>query len=426
MTEENKAITEDDLQEKIKKLSAKLKDIETRYTNLQQQVENITTDIEDLSNKPEEIIDNFSDSENKINTALQQFNSTLNEYNNRLNSLETQADTYKANTEIKIEELDTRIEEWMDENTEYLENNKTDIEKLLASVQEYVNDKETKVDEYFECAKDYFTDKEDELARLIKQYQSDVEVSVNKIDKLNTEAINSNSKIKQIEADSTVFKETVDEYIENMQETTKDINKHLTDCQDKTDKVFKKNDDLTTQIEEQLQKATGISLFHTFQKRKEDLEGTQAWWLAGVIISTVALIIISFKVMGSLQHLPANTPIDWFKDVILKFTLSMPILYLLYFFTDRYTKTRRLIEEYAFKSTISLALKPYFDLIKGLDGEEEEKDKNFLIAVIGNIFTTPTDKVFRTTEKQYLLDFSNYYKSITDIIKPVEDKENKG
>ena len=65
-------------------------------------------------------------------------------------------------------------------------------------------------------------------------------------------------------------------------------------------------------------------------------------------------------------------------------------------------------------------------MIKGLNGEEEEKDKNFLIAIIGNIFTTPTDKVFRTTEKQYTLDFSNYYKSIADIIKPNKQQdENK-
>lgn len=426
MTEENKAITEDDLEEKIKKLSAKLKDIETRYTNLQQQVENISTNVEDLSNKLAEITNNFSDSENKINTTLQQFNNTIAEYNNRLNSLETQADTYKTNTETKIEELDTRIEEWMGENTEYLDNSKESIEKLLTEVKEYIEDKETKTDELYETTTDNFTEKEEELARLIKQYQTDIDVSVNKIDKLNTEAINSNSKIKQIEADSVVFKETVDEYINNMQEAAKNISAQILMCKEKTDEAFKKNDDLTIQIEEQLQKATGISLFHTFQKRKEDLEKTQAWWLVGVIISTIALIIISLKVMGSLQHLPANTPIDWFKDVVLKFTLSMPILYLLYFFTDRYTKTRRLIEEYAFKSTISLALKPYFDLIKGLDGEEEEKDKNFLIAVIGNIFTTPTDKVFRTTEKQYTLDFSNYYKSIADIIKPVENKENNG
>lgn len=210
-----------------------------------------------------------------------------------------------------------------------------------------------------------------------------------------------------------------------MQETTKDINKHLEDCQDKTDKAFKKNDDLTAQIKEQLQKATGISLFHTFQKRKEDLEKTQKGWLLGVIVSILTLIGISIWVMLSLQTIPTNTPIDWFNDVILKFTLSSPAIYMLCFFTDRYAKTRRLVEEYAFKSTISLALKPYFDLIKGLDGDEEEKDKNFLIAVIGNIFTTPTDKVFRTTEKQYTLDFSNYYKNIADIIKPVENKENK-
>ena len=38
MTEENKAIIEDDLEKNIEELSAKLKEIETRYTNLQQQV----------------------------------------------------------------------------------------------------------------------------------------------------------------------------------------------------------------------------------------------------------------------------------------------------------------------------------------------------------------------------------------------------
>lgn len=426
MTEENKAITEDDLEKNLEELSAKLKEIETRYTNLQQQVENIATDIEDLSNKPEEITNNFSDSKDKIDTTLQQFNNTLDEYNNRLNSLETQADAYKADTETKIEELDVRITEWMDENTEYLNDKKENIEKLLVEVEEYIEDKEAKTNELYENTTDNFADKEKELTSLIKHYESDIDVSVNKIDKLHTEAINSNSKIKQIEADSAVFKETVDEYIENMQETTKDINKHLADCQDKTDKVFKKNDDLTTQIEEQLQKAAGATLFHTFHERKKELEATQAGWLTGLILSISILIGISIWVMICLQHVPVDTPVDWFKDVVLKFALSSPAIYMLCFFTDRYAKTRRLIEEYAFKSTISLVLKPYFDLVKSLNGEEEEKDKNFLIAVIGNIFTTPTDKVFRTTEKQYMLDFSNYYKSITDIIKPVEDKENKG
>ena len=426
MTEEKNAITEDDIEEKIKKLFAKLEEIETRYTNLQQQVGDITTDVEDLSNKPDEITNNFSKSENKINDILQQFNNTLNDYNGRLSSLENQADTYKTDVETKIEELDVKIEECMGENTGYLNKQKENIETLLVDVEEYIEDKKVKTNELYETTTNNFADKEKELTSLIKHHESDVETSVNKIDKLHTEAINSNSKIKQIEADSTVFKETIDEYVENMQETTKNINKHLADCQDKTEQVFKKNDDLTMQIEEQLQKAAGATLFHSFYERKKELEKTQAGWLTGLIISIIILIGISIWVMICLQNVPIDTPIDWFKDIVLKFALSSPAIYMLCFFTDRYAKTRRLIEEYAFKSTISLVLKPYFDLVKGLDGDEEEKDKNFLIAVIGNIFTTPTDKVFRTTEKQYMLDFSNYYKSITDTINPIDNKENKG
>lgn len=418
-------MTEEKIEKKIEALLKNLEKIEIRYTNLQEQVNGLENNLEDICNKPEEIIEDFKQSNSQIQEEIKCTETSIEDLKNQLGILTSEAQTYKKDIENKITELDTKIEEWMDENTDYLDNKKNEIKNTLESAQEYVEEKQNNMDSIYDSTLEDFEDKKVELTKLVKEYESNADISTNKLDRLNTEAINSNSRIKQIEADSTVFKETIDEYIENMQESTKNINKHIADCQDKTAEIFEKNDRLTESIEEQLQKATGISLFHTFQKRKEDLEKTQNGWLAGIIVSILILIGISIWVMVALQHIPTNTPIDWFKDVILKFALSSPAIYMLCFFTDRYAKTRRLVEEYAFKSTISLALKPYFDLVKGLDGNEEEKDKNFLIAVIGSIFTTPTDKVFRTTEKQYTLDFSSYYKSISDIIKPKITEDNQ-
>ena len=66
---------------------------------------------------------------------------------------------------------------------------------------------------------------------------------------------------------------------------------------------------------------------------------------------------------------------------------------------------------------------PYYDLVQGLDDDTQEKDKDFLIAVIGNIFKTPTDKVFKTKEAQFDLDFSNYYKNIANVFAPNANRD---
>lgn len=415
MTDENKNINIQDLENKLKELSQQLSGIEVRFTNLHEQVSKINDSISNIENKPNDILNSLNVSEDKIQEKFETLETKMND---TICELNTNTEDFKNNVDTKIDELDNRIVEWMDENTKYLEDKKTEIESLLNATNQYIQTKETETNGLYKNITEYFSSQKEELNKLINQHKTNASEVLTKLEKLNTDAMASNSSIKQIEADVKAFSDSVNKYITDMQESKKNINEDIGRFENVTDEICSKNEELTKQIEEQLQKATGASLFHTFQARKEDLEKTQYWWLGGIIVSTIILIYVSLKITGSLQHLPVGTPIDWFKDVFLKIALSTPVLYLLYFFTDRYTKTRRLVEEYAFKSTISLALKPYFDLIKGLNGEEEEKDKNFLIAVIGNIFTTPTDKVFRTTEKQYMLDFSNYYKSIADIINP--------
>ena len=147
-------------------------------------------------------------------------------------------------------------------------------------------------------------------------------------------------------------------------------------------------------------------------QRKKSLTKTQGWWLSGLIVSIIVLICFSWHLVDVLQHIDV-TKSNWWIDILLKASLSLPVLYLVAFLTDRYTKERRLIEEYAFKSTLSLSLKPYFDMVSSrkLDAVEQE----FLIKAIENIFATPTDKVYKTKECQNKIDVSH----LQDII----DKE---
>ena len=203
-----------------------------------------------------------------------------------------------------------------------------------------------------------------------------------------------------------------------MNNKTKEIDEKTKQFTEDTQNIINKNNEQTTEIEKQLRLATGRSLFYSFHKRKKDLENGQWIWLAVLGLSILLLTIFSWQVVVRLAQ------IDWQNtDMVIKFLfkllLPLPLVYLVAFVTDRYTKERRLLEEYAFKSTISLALKPYFDMVASSKITEEERE--FLIKSIENIFSTPTDKVYRTKECQNKIDISH----LTELTKQLENKVNE-
>jgi len=76
------------------------------------------------------------------------------------------------------------------------------------------------------------------------------------------------------------------------------------------------------------------------------------------------------------------------------------------FCTVQYARERKLEEEYAFKSAISISLDPYQELVSKLikadQPGEQEKFTAFILGAISNVFTSPTDKIFEPKEKEKL------------------------
>lgn len=414
--DEIKPSLEEQLEKSNSEATRLIQELESKKAEYSELLENLNTQKEDISSILSE-----------INTAKQTFindiNKKLEEYADKFTEVSSKIDTLKSDTEETFKTLDS-------EYNELINKYKTDadekIEEMTSQVDEMttkLNDENDKFDKFITDNKVAYDQQYEKIRTLVSEYQSSTTESLTSIKARLDEATTNAEKIKQIEAQAKVFKDTLDEYIKNMTTTTEEIETKTKQYSDDTQLIINTNQELTEEIKEQLQKATGVSLFHMFQKRKEALEKNQGWWLTGVIASIIVLILFSWWIISSIQNIPQNGSIDWFKDAIFKFTLSTPVIYLLYFLTDRYTKLRRLIEEYAFKSAISLALTPYYDLVQGLDDDTQEKDKDFLIAVIGNIFKTPTDKVFKTKEAQFDLDFSNYYKNIANVFAPNANRD---
>lgn len=245
-----------------------------------------------------------------------------------------------------------------------------------------------------------------------KQIESDFEntkILALEIKKILEQSSSDYKEIDEIKESSSEFFEKTEKYLKNMDETTQKIEKNVEDYTDKTNKIISKNELQTKEIDNQLGKAVGISLFKSFQSRRRALNSGLNKWLIALAVSTALFVAVSVWIFYDVSHISLN-PL-WFA---MKLAISIPLLFVIGFVSSRYTKERRLIEEYAFKASVALALKPYADLIE--NDHSDDKYRDFLIKTVESIFEAPTDKVFGGDKKTITKNDSLDLKGLNDIL----------
>jgi hypothetical protein len=155
--------------------------------------------------------------------------------------------------------------------------------------------------------------------------------------------------------------------------------------------------ELEGRIRESIERATGYTLFHSFQKRQADLQTSKFVWAGALLFCVLASIGLSWFFIHSLGLAHEINALFF-----MKLSISLPIIFAITFCSVQYSKERRLEEEYAFKSTISISLEPYQKLVGQLvdHGNVDEKAKYtaFIISSINRVFTSPTGLVFDPEE----------------------------
>lgn len=152
---------------------------------------------------------------------------------------------------------------------------------------------------------------------------------------------------------------------------------------------------LQDQIREQIQQATGFRLFGAFQARQNEIVKSRNRWSYAILVLVAVAAGATIWIAHEAQTYKVTDIALW-----IKLSLTIPLAYLITFCTVQYSRERRLEEEYAFKSAISVSLNPYRDLIRSMlekDGAlEQGKYTQFVIDSVTNVFTPPTDKVFES------------------------------
>jgi hypothetical protein len=176
-------------------------------------------------------------------------------------------------------------------------------------------------------------------------------------------------------------------------------------------------DELEGRIRVSIERATGYSLFHSFQTRQLGVERSKkfwAWALGGALLASIVGAIFLIFELRSVQ--------TYNVAFFLRLGLSIPLIYAVAFCSVQYSRERRLEEEYAFKSNISISLEPYQKLVEKLvkkdNPEELAKYTQFIIDSVNKVFASPTEHIFdeHGTEKD---SAEGLIKVLTDFVKTI-------
>lgn len=163
-----------------------------------------------------------------------------------------------------------------------------------------------------------------------------------------------------------------------------------------TEELLEKNNEQSEKISDLLQKAAAGSLFNSFNVRKQEFESAAKFWRLMIGASIIILVMGAMYITLLYQESKVLSHV-----FLLKFSVSLPVIYWLIFSTRQYTKNKRLEEEYAFKSAISLSLEAYRDLIKKESGEPTKQEVvPFITKAVEKIFSSPSVSISKHPHKE--------------------------
>lgn len=243
------------------------------------------------------------------------------------------------------------------------------------------------------------------------------------------QAQTSRQQIAVFEAELKALQDAGDEFRQKMADTESQAKAAMTEARQSADNVIVDNTQRTEtlltelranedRIKDALQKATGVSLFHSFQERRNQVGRAKWIWAFAAFAAAGVTIYIALRLALTCQSF---TPPFFFKLVV-----AVPITLVVWFCIAQYNRERRLEEEYAFKSNISLSLVPYKDLVEGAlkadDVESKAKYAQFLIGSVDKVFTAPADHRdeaaplgFDPTNREKLKEFAELFAQMVHI-----------
>ena len=168
-------------------------------------------------------------------------------------------------------------------------------------------------------------------------------------------------------------------------------------------------------VENLIGAAADGSLGTHFKERKEQIRDNVYIFLMTIIFFLLATCVWVWFVF---KDFDINNS-DWV-HFVLNVLRTLPAWFLVWWLIDRYTKERKLQEEYAFKSAIAMTMREHSKLLKNTDsGDIDKRDSQqiMLLKALENIYRSPD--INQNKEKNNLTpkNLEGFLSKLTELIK---------
>lgn len=178
---------------------------------------------------------------------------------------------------------------------------------------------------------------------------------------------------------------TINEFYDNVNTQEQ----KLAEANSELDQLIDQNKELESKIMDLLSSAVGGSLGKTFGERKKELLGQERYWRRATFFSMFFLFFAAGLVYYELFRGVGETT-----ALLSKISLLIPASAAVWFTASNHNRERKLLEEYAFKSSISLSLDSYRKVLnEELSEGEKDKISGFLINSMEKIYSSPLENI---------------------------------
>lgn len=206
------------------------------------------------------------------------------------------------------------------------------------------------------------------LRNEISAAKDSVDTIFSDVEDTQTQVNEAGEDIEQLVADAQTSKETFDLHSQNLLEIETKISK------------------FETSIVDQLGRAGAGALAKSFDTRQGEIEKELSHWRKMLYGSTAMLVALSIAFFVYSFHVN-----EWSLGLFLKLSISLPLIYVVWFSSKQYSKERFILERYAFKVAQAKSLDAFSKTVKEMDSTDkgQSRAQEFAISSIEKIYVAP-------------------------------------
>lgn len=385
---------------KAKDLLQKVADLHIKFETAQVNLKSTQTEVEKISTDAKEKFTTIENAKNDSISFITEIKGHLEKVQSSIILLNEGLTKFEG-IKGKIEGKDGEIE-----NLVSTANNlKDDIEKTKVDALQRLND-----------ISGLFTQVQEKITEMQNAYETFIGIREKILDsKTGLEAIlnqaqNLNTQSKKVFTEITSYRDDSKKYLDEI-ETNKNSSNTL---KSEMEENLTKSKSKLSEVEKIADLITDTGFANSFQKREKMLRWSSVAWLVILLLSITALVVVLYFLFK--DYFKNFTSIPEMPVLILRLTLTSPLLFIIGIATHNYGKERDLNERYAFKSTIAEVMRNHADFLVETSKKTNEENTLFIRNTIRSIYSEPFE-----TE----LDMKKVRKELKAILEKDTDKKVK-